>query len=146
MNFEFAPRGSAATYLPHKIDRPPIIRRVSFWFRYSAFLAQPQQCSSQHENPTTCRSTSTHHSLYNSPFTRYIGEAAVILEAAMARSKVSKQPSHYWGMPFHIIRFLQFCPAFVVAIITIFFVFNLQKDHFSVPWTFVIVRAPLSSN
>ncbi|KAI9859202.1 MAG: hypothetical protein M1824_003888 [Vezdaea acicularis] len=57
----------------------------------------------------------------------------------MARSKVSKQPSHYWGMPFHIIRFLQFCPAFVVAIITIFFVFNLQKDHFSVPWTFVIL-------
>jgi len=57
----------------------------------------------------------------------------------MAKAKMKKQPSHYPFIPFHIIRIAQLISSLVVSAIQLYFVYHLKHDHYSIPWTFLVI-------
>ncbi|EOD47172.1 hypothetical protein UCRNP2_6076 [Neofusicoccum parvum UCRNP2] len=57
----------------------------------------------------------------------------------MARSKV--QPTHYPRLPFHFLRSAQLLSSIVVAAVMFFFIDQLHRDGYPLPWTFLTVRA-----
>jgi len=57
---------------------------------------------------------------------------------------ISKKPSQYPALVFHLLRFFQWTSSLIVAIVLIFFVHHLRKEHYYIPWTFFVVRFPLT--
>lgn len=53
---------------------------------------------------------------------------------------ISKKPSQYPPLAFHLIRLGQWLSSVIVAIILVFFVHHLHVDHYYIPWTFLLVR------
>ncbi|THC90600.1 hypothetical protein EYZ11_009932 [Aspergillus tanneri] len=51
----------------------------------------------------------------------------------------SVKPSAYPPVPFHIIRGLNLLSALVVASILAVFISNLSKDHYKLPWAFLVL-------
>lgn len=60
------------------------------------------------------------------------------------RTKISKQPSFYPPFAFHLVRTGQLLSSAIVLSILSFFIHYLHLEKFSVPWTFILVRKPLS--
>jgi hypothetical protein len=52
------------------------------------------------------------------------------------------KPTHYPRLPFHIIRIIQLLSSMVVASIMFYFISELARDRFKLPWTFVLVGLP----
>ena len=61
----------------------------------------------------------------------------------MGKSRISKQPSHYPPLAFHLIRLGQILSSIVVASVLFFFIHHLEIEHYNIPWTFLLVRAPI---
>jgi hypothetical protein len=59
---------------------------------------------------------------------------------AFRRDRV--RPTHYPKLPFHIIRSAQLLSSTIVSCIMFYFLSELAKDHFRLPWTFILVRLP----
>lgn len=60
--------------------------------------------------------------------------------ASSPKTKISKQPSLYPSLVFHIIRTSQFISSAIVLSILSYFVYYLHLDNLHVPWTFILVR------
>lgn len=58
------------------------------------------------------------------------------------RTKVSKQPSLYPPLAFHLIRTGQILSSAIVLSILSFFIHYLHLENYPVPWTFILVRTP----
>lgn len=56
------------------------------------------------------------------------------------RSRISKQPSFYPPLAFHILRLGQLLSSLIVTIVLSFFVHHLKVERYSIPWTFLLVR------
>ena len=56
-----------------------------------------------------------------------------------AGAKVSKQPSHYPPLAFHLVRLAQLLSCVIVASILLFFIHHLEIEHYNIPWTFLLV-------
>ncbi|KAF2825187.1 hypothetical protein CC86DRAFT_467700 [Ophiobolus disseminans] len=56
---------------------------------------------------------------------------------AFRRDRV--RPTHYPKLPFHIIRSAQLLSSTVVACIMFYFLKELAKDNFRLPWTFILL-------
>lgn len=52
---------------------------------------------------------------------------------------MSKKPSQYPPLAFHSIRLGQWISSLYVAIVIFFFIHHLHKEHFPVPWTFLLL-------
>jgi hypothetical protein len=50
------------------------------------------------------------------------------------------KPTHYPRLPFHIVRSAQLLSSIVVASIMFYFIKELARDHFRLPWTFILVN------
>lgn len=61
----------------------------------------------------------------------------------MARVRVSKNPSLYSPLPFHIFRLAQLLSASIVSCVVVYFVHFLRIEHYAIPWTFILVRGPI---
>lgn len=55
------------------------------------------------------------------------------------------KPSHYPKLPFHLIRSAQLVSSGVVACIMFYFLSELSRDHYSLPWTFILVCLQIPS-
>lgn len=60
----------------------------------------------------------------------------------MYGNRISKQPSHYPPLAFHILRLGQLLSSLIVAIVLSFFVHHLKVERYTIPWTFLLVRKP----
>ncbi|KAI4162318.1 MAG: hypothetical protein LQ342_004032 [Letrouitia transgressa] len=61
----------------------------------------------------------------------------------MAKIRVSKIPSPYSPLPFHILRLAQLLSASIVSCVVLYFVHFLRIEHYAIPWTFILVRGPI---
>lgn len=52
---------------------------------------------------------------------------------------ISKKPSQYPPLAFHLIRLGQWLSSLIVALVLIFFVYHLHKEGYGTPWTFLLV-------
>jgi len=59
----------------------------------------------------------------------------------MAKAKTKKPPSRYPALPFHLIRFTQLLSSLIVSAIMLYFIYHLKHEHFTVPWTFLVLTA-----
>ncbi|SLM36993.1 hypothetical protein LPUS_06713 [Lasallia pustulata] len=59
----------------------------------------------------------------------------------MANGKISRQPSHYPPLPFHFLRLAQLLSSIIVASILYFFIHHLATEHYTVPWTFILLAS-----
>ncbi|MCJ1229155.1 hypothetical protein MMC12_005820 [Toensbergia leucococca] len=57
----------------------------------------------------------------------------------MGKSRISKQPSHYPPLAFHLIRLGQILSSIVVASVLFFFIHHLEIEHYNIPWTFLLL-------
>ena len=57
----------------------------------------------------------------------------------MAFRKDRVRPTHYPKLPFHTIRSAQLLSSTIVSCIMFYFLNELAKDHFRLPWTFILV-------
>ncbi|KAH0551443.1 hypothetical protein GP486_007343 [Trichoglossum hirsutum] len=57
----------------------------------------------------------------------------------MAKIKTKKKPSVYSALPFHLFRFTQLVSSLIVSAIMFYFIYHLRRDHFKVPWTFLVL-------
>ncbi|KAI9858679.1 MAG: hypothetical protein M1813_007311 [Trichoglossum hirsutum] len=57
----------------------------------------------------------------------------------MAKIKTKKKPSAYSALPFHLLRFTQLVSSLIVSAIMFYFIYHLRRDHFKVPWTFLVL-------
>lgn len=64
------------------------------------------------------------------------------VDSIMANGKISRQPSHYPPLPFHFLRLAQLLSSIIVASILYFFIHHLATEHYTVPWTFILVTTP----
>ncbi|KAK4695778.1 hypothetical protein P7C71_g2035, partial [Lecanoromycetidae sp. Uapishka_2] len=55
------------------------------------------------------------------------------------REKISKKPSSYPPLPFHLIRIGQLLSALIVFSVLIFFIHQLHLEHYYIPWTFLLL-------
>lgn len=53
-----------------------------------------------------------------------------------------RKPSEYPALPFHLIRLTQLISSLIVASVLIFFVDQLHRSSFYIPWTFLLVSPP----
>ena len=60
----------------------------------------------------------------------------------MARARLSKPPSPYPRIPFHLIRLTQLLSSIIVASILSYFIHHLSIELYSIPWTFILVCVP----
>ncbi len=65
------------------------------------------------------------------------------MKGNMNRSRISKQPSHYPPLPFHLLRLGQLLSSLIAASVLSFFVHHLEKEGYYIPWTFLLVRIAL---
>jgi hypothetical protein len=56
---------------------------------------------------------------------------------AFRRDRV--KPTHYPRLPFHLVRTAQLLSSIVVASVMFYFISELARDHFRLPWTFILV-------
>ncbi|KAL8650688.1 MAG: hypothetical protein Q9210_003681 [Variospora velana] len=59
----------------------------------------------------------------------------------MAGAKVTRNPSPYRPLPFHLLRLGQSISAIVVSSVVCFFVYYLLHEHYKLPWTFIFLLA-----
>ena len=52
------------------------------------------------------------------------------------------KPSPYPLLAFHALRTVQLISSLVVLSITFYFLRELRKEGYSLPWTFILVRFP----
>ncbi|KAG7006319.1 ABC multidrug transporter C [Physcia stellaris] len=57
----------------------------------------------------------------------------------MARDKISKQPSNYPPLVFHLLRTCQLLSTLIVASVLIFFCHHLHVENIYIPWTFIVL-------
>lgn len=60
------------------------------------------------------------------------------------RSKDRTKPTHYPFLPFHLLRSAQLVSSVIVAGIMAYFLWQLDHENYSLPWTFILVRKPYS--
>lgn len=58
----------------------------------------------------------------------------------LPRERVSKKPSSYPTLAFHLLRLGQLLSSIIVSSVLIFFVHHLHKEEYYIPWTFILVR------
>jgi len=58
-----------------------------------------------------------------------------------SNGRAKTAPSHYPRIPFHLLRFAQLVSSLIVGAIMLFFIWHLTHDHWSTPWTFVVLTA-----
>lgn len=58
----------------------------------------------------------------------------------MAGTKLTRNPSAYAPLPFHLLRLGQFISAAIVTSVVCYFVYFLVHEHYKLPWTFIFVR------
>lgn len=66
-----------------------------------------------------------------------------IISGEMAGAKVTRNPSPYRPLPFHLLRLGQSISAIIVSSVVCFFVYYLLREHYKLPWTFIFVRPSL---
>jgi hypothetical protein len=59
----------------------------------------------------------------------------------MLSQKTRAKPSPYPRLPFHALRAVQLLASLVVLSITFYFLRELRREGYSLPWTFILVRA-----
>lgn len=59
---------------------------------------------------------------------------------AFRRDRV--KPTHYPRVPFHATRSVQLLSSIIVSSIMFYFLRELARDNFRLPWTFILVTAP----
>lgn len=59
-------------------------------------------------------------------------------------SKTKSRPQVYPRLSFHLVRAIALISTAVVGGILAYFCVQLRHDGFKIPWTFIIVRGPLS--
>lgn len=64
---------------------------------------------------------------------------SIMFETVGRGRGISKKPSQYPPLAFHLIRLGQWISSLYVAIVIFFFVHHLHEEHFGVPWTFLLV-------
>jgi hypothetical protein len=57
----------------------------------------------------------------------------------MAFKRDRVKPTNYPRIPFHIIRSAQLLSSTIVSCIMFYFMGELGRDHYSLPWTFILV-------
>ncbi|CAF9907282.1 MAG: hypothetical protein HETSPECPRED_007089 [Heterodermia speciosa] len=57
----------------------------------------------------------------------------------MAKTKISKQPSNYPPLAFHLLRLSQLLSALIVASVLAFFCHHLHAENIYIPWTFIVL-------
>ncbi|KAF2193023.1 hypothetical protein K469DRAFT_282204 [Zopfia rhizophila CBS 207.26] len=58
----------------------------------------------------------------------------------MARTHKDRvKPTHYPVLPFHILRSAQLVSSIIVAGVMSWFLWQLQQDHYRLPWTFILL-------
>ncbi|KAG9248197.1 hypothetical protein BJ878DRAFT_538608 [Calycina marina] len=60
---------------------------------------------------------------------------------ALKRNKRGGRPSPYPRIPFHALRAGQLLSSIVVSGIMGYFMYYLRKEHYSVPWTFIVLMS-----
>ena len=58
----------------------------------------------------------------------------------MAKAKISRPPSEYPPVAFHLIRLAQFLSSMIVSSILAYFIHFLLIETYAIPWTFILVR------
>ncbi|KAL8853941.1 MAG: hypothetical protein Q9221_001249 [Calogaya cf. arnoldii] len=59
----------------------------------------------------------------------------------MASIKITRNPSPYAPLPFHLLRLCQLISAAIVTSVVWYFVYFLVHEHYTLPWTFIFVRS-----
>ncbi|KAL8965569.1 MAG: hypothetical protein Q9197_006455 [Variospora fuerteventurae] len=59
----------------------------------------------------------------------------------MAGAKVTRNPSPYRPLPFHLLRLGQSISAIIVSSVVCFFVYYLLREYYKLPWTFIFLLA-----
>ncbi|KAL8771842.1 MAG: hypothetical protein Q9209_002780 [Squamulea sp. 1 TL-2023] len=57
----------------------------------------------------------------------------------MAGPKVTRNPSPYAPLPFHLLRLAQWISAAIVTSVVWYFVYFLLHEHYQLPWTFIFL-------
>ncbi|KAL8646322.1 MAG: hypothetical protein Q9226_006909 [Calogaya cf. arnoldii] len=57
----------------------------------------------------------------------------------MAGTKVTRNPSPYAPLPFHLLRLCQLTSAAIVTSVVCYFVYFLVHEHYTLPWTFIFL-------
>ncbi|CAO1597223.1 hypothetical protein XANCAGTX0491_001043 [Xanthoria calcicola] len=57
----------------------------------------------------------------------------------MAGTRVTRNPSAYAPLPFHLLRLGQFISAAIVTSVVCYFVYFLVHEHYKLPWTFIFL-------
>ena len=65
----------------------------------------------------------------------------------LPKERVSKKPSQYPTLTFHLLRLAQLLSSIIVSSVLIFFIHHLHLEKYYIPWTFILVRSnpPLPS-
>ena len=58
----------------------------------------------------------------------------------MAKAKISRPPSEYPPLAFHLIRLAQFLSSVIVSSVLAYFIHFLLIETYTIPWTFILVR------
>lgn len=58
----------------------------------------------------------------------------------MAGPRITRNPSPYDPLSFHLLRLGQLVSAIIVSSVVAFFVYYLVHEHYKLPWTFIFVR------
>ncbi|CAF9902911.1 MAG: hypothetical protein ALECFALPRED_000066 [Alectoria fallacina] len=59
----------------------------------------------------------------------------------LPRDRVSKKPSPYPTLAFHLLRLGQLLSSIIVSSVLIFFIHHLRKENYYIPWTFILLLA-----
>ncbi|KAL8762090.1 MAG: hypothetical protein Q9184_001862 [Pyrenodesmia sp. 2 TL-2023] len=59
----------------------------------------------------------------------------------MAGPRITRNPSPYDPLSFHIVRLGQLISAIIVSSVVVFFVYYLVHEHYRLPWTFIFLLA-----
>ena len=54
--------------------------------------------------------------------------------------RVSRKPSPYPTLAFHLLRLSQLLSSIIVSSVLIFFIHHLHIEKYYIPWTFILVR------
>ncbi|KAL9000674.1 MAG: hypothetical protein Q9169_000710 [Polycauliona sp. 2 TL-2023] len=62
----------------------------------------------------------------------------------MTGARVTRNPSAYAPLPFHLLRLCQLVSAAIVTSVVCYFVYFLIHEHYKLPWTFIFLLAASS--
>jgi len=57
------------------------------------------------------------------------------------RVSISRQPSAYPPVPFHLLRLAQLLSSLIVATFLFYFIGHLLEENYKIPWTFILLSA-----